>query len=223
MGAEQGGNALLELFADAEGGQLTRQVLGQALLLAQSLQRRDHVAVGGEAGAGRIGAVLPPAREPEHDHAGQEAQYQFRHDGHRVVTQSVTALGLEYHPVHGVADDACQEHDEGVYHALDHGQGDHVAVGHMADFMGQHRAHFLRAKALQQAGAHRYQRGVAIPAGGEGIGSLGGKYAHFGHAYARLPGQFLHGGEQPLLIAVAGLFDDVGAGAALGHPLGQEQ
>ena len=89
--------------------------------------------------------------------------------------------------------------------------------------MGHDRAHFLGPKALQQARAYGYQGTVAIPAGGESIGGLRGEDAHLRHADTGLAGQFPDGVQQPLFVAVAGLFDKLHTGAAPGHPLGQEQ
>ena len=76
------------------------------------------MAIGGETGTGGIGAVFAPAGEPEYDHAGQESQDQLRHNGHGKIANAVTALSFEYDPVHGMADNSGQEHDEGVDHAL---------------------------------------------------------------------------------------------------------
>jgi hypothetical protein len=55
------------------------------------------------------------------------------------------------------------------------------------------------------------------------FGASEGKHADLRHADARFAGQLGDRVDEPLLVAVARLLDDVGAGAALGHPLGQEQ
>ncbi|MCY1300232.1 hypothetical protein D9M70_497930 [compost metagenome] len=93
----------------------------------------------------------------------------------------------------------------------------------MADLVGQHGFHFIGGEALQQALAHGHQCIVAVPAGGEGVGLVGGEDADFRHLDAGFAGQLLDGLQQPLLVAGAGLGDDLGTGAHLRHPLGDEQ
>ena len=89
--------------------------------------------------------------------------------------------------------------------------------------MGHDRAHFLGPEALQQSGAYGDQRVIAIPASGEGIGCLGGEDPYLRHADTGLVGQLPDSAQQPLLIAVAGLRDELHTRAAPGHPFGQEQ
>jgi hypothetical protein len=81
-------------------------------------------------------------------------------DGRHVVGNALAFFVLEDHLVDEVADDAGEEHHEGVHHALHQRQGDHVAVGHVADFVGQYRTHFIGREALEQALGHRDQRVV---------------------------------------------------------------
>ncbi|MNP27484.1 hypothetical protein D3C76_1203970 [compost metagenome] len=93
----------------------------------------------------------------------------------------------------------------------------------MADLVGQHGLHFFRREAFQQALADGHQGVVPVPAGGEGVGLVGGEDAHFRHLDAGFAGEFFHGLQQPLFMAGARLADDFGAGAHLRHPLGDEQ
>lgn len=102
-------------------------------------------------------------------------------------------------------------------------QGDHVAIGHVADFMRQHRAHFIRGETFEQALADGYQCVVAIPSGGEGVGLVGREDTDLGHLDAGFARQLLDGLQQPLLMAGARLADDLRACAHLRHPLGDEQ
>ena len=59
----------------------------------------------------------------------------------------VAVLGLEHDLVDDVADDAREEDDEGVDHALDQRQRDHVAVGDVGDLVAQHRFGLVPAHA----------------------------------------------------------------------------
>ena len=97
-----------------------------------------------------------------------------------------------------IPDDARQEDDEGIDHALDQRQRHHVAVADVADFVRQHRLDFFLAHALQQAGGYSDQGVIAARPGGEGIrrafvdGDLG-------HGNAGLLRKALDGLEQPEL------------------------
>ncbi|MNO99236.1 hypothetical protein D3C76_910020 [compost metagenome] len=93
----------------------------------------------------------------------------------------------------------------------------------MADLVGQHGFHFFRREALQQALADRYQCVVLVPAGGEGVGFVGGEDADLGHLDPGFAGELFDGLQQPLFMTGARLADDFGAGAHLRHPLGDEQ
>ena len=50
---------------------------------------------------------------------------------------------------------------------LDQGHGNHIAIGDVADFMGNDRFRFITAHVLQQPGADGDQRGVTTRAGGD--------------------------------------------------------
>ena len=66
----------------------------------------------------------------------------------------LAALGLEYDPVHQMAYNAGEEHDECIYHALYQRQRHHVAVGRVRNLMPQHGLGFLSRHLLQQTGGH---------------------------------------------------------------------
>ncbi|MNC46685.1 hypothetical protein D3C75_957120 [compost metagenome] len=93
----------------------------------------------------------------------------------------------------------------------------------MADLVGQHRLDLIRREALEQALADGDQCVVLVPAGGEGVGLVGGEDADLGHLDPGVARQLLDGLQQPLFVAGARLADDFGAGAHLRHPLGDEQ
>ena len=65
------------------------------------------------------------------------------------VTRTITTAGLEYRLVHGMADDARQHDDEGIDHALYQGQGNHIAIGDMADLMPEHGLDLIPLHGLQ--------------------------------------------------------------------------
>ena len=144
MAHEHASQALLDAAVDTEGSQGVRHVYRQALLRTQALQGADHCAGAGQAGAGFVCAEFAFAREPHDDGAGQEAQYQFGEDRRHVVGDALACFVLENNLVDEVADDSREKHHEGVHHALYQRQCHHVAVGYMADFVGQHRFHFIR-------------------------------------------------------------------------------
>ncbi|MCY1440211.1 hypothetical protein D9M71_564760 [compost metagenome] len=89
--------------------------------------------------------------------------------------------------------------------------------------MGQDGFHFIRREALEQSLADRDQCVVLVPAGGEGVRLVGREDTDFGHLDPGFAGQLLDGLQQPLLVTGAWLGDDLGAGAHLRHPLGDEQ
>ena len=95
--------------------------------------------------AAGVGAELAMPREPHHDHAGENAEHQLRDDHGDEERRAVAALGLEHDAIDDVADDARQEDDEGVHHALDQRQRHHVAVGDVADLVAEHGFGFAAA------------------------------------------------------------------------------
>ncbi len=102
------------------------------------------------------------------------------------------ALFTEQHLVDKEADHARKEHDEGIDHALDQRQRDHVAIGDVGDFVAQHGFDFFLIHALQQARGHGDQRRILEGAGGERI-RLAIVDGNLGHADAGALGQAAHG------------------------------
>ena len=82
------------------------------------------------------------AREPHDNRAGEYAEYDLGEDSDDIVADAVATLSFKYHSVNGVANDARKEHHEGIHHALNQGQSNHVAIGDVSNLMGQHSAHF---------------------------------------------------------------------------------
>ena len=172
-----------------------------------------------------VGAEFAAAREPHGDHGGEQAEHDFQHHHDDVVAET-TALALAVagqEAVHHAAHHARQHDDEGVQHALQQGHGHHVAVGDVRHLMAQHGLGLVLVHRTQQAGRHRHQGIVAVGAGGEGIDLRRIVDGDFRHADTGRLGLALHGGHQPALGIVARLLDHLGAGGALGHPLGGQQ
>ena len=189
----------------------------------QAAQGIDHGLLACQFGTGNVGLEFAAAREPHHDDGGQDAQHDIGDDAGHIVGNAGAFFVLEHHAIDEVADDAGEEHHEGVHYALDEGEGDHVAVGDVADLVAQDGLHFVTAHALQQASRYGHQGGVLVPAGRKGVGLVAREDAHFRHLDAGLGGQLLNGGDQPALFFRAGVLDDLGTRAALGHPFGDEQ
>jgi hypothetical protein len=134
----------------------------------------------------------------------------------------LVVAAAEDHGVDEIADDAREEHDEGVHHALHQRQSDHVAVGHVRDLVAQHGFHFVAVHVLQQSGGHGHQRRVAERAGGEGIRrSLVDRDVRTADAGAQ--GELLHGGKQPGFVGVARRVDDMRAGGPPGQRFRDQQ
>ncbi len=214
---------MLEAAIDAEGVQGVGHLHRHALFRTQALQRGDHRAGAGQVGAGGVGAELAAAREPHDDDAGEDAEHQFGEDGRDEVADARAVLVLQDGLVDEVAEDPREEHHEGVHHALDQCQGDHVAVGDVTDLVGEDGFHLIGRETFEQALADRDQRVVLVPAGGEGVGLVGGEDADLRHLDAGFAGQLFDGLQQPLFVTGARLADDFGTGAHLRHPLGDEQ
>ena len=223
MAHEHPRQALFEAAVDAESRHGVRHVNRQALFGAQALQGADHGRGAGKLRTGFVSPELTLAREPHDDGAGQEAQDQFGEDGRDVVGNAAALIVLEHHLVDKVADDPCEEHHEGVHHALHQCQGDHVTVGNVADLVGQYRFDFIGRKTLEQTLADRDQGIIFVPACGKGIRLIGRENPHFRHFDSRLAGQLLNGLHQPLFMTSTRLSDHLGAGAHLRHPFGDEQ
>ena len=80
-----------------------------------------------------------------------------------------------------------EENDEGVDHALNQSERDHVAIGDVRHLVAEHGLDLLATHALEQAGGNGNQRGVLIAPVAKALGAL--EDGHFGHADARLAGE----------------------------------
>ncbi|CAM4434057.1 hypothetical protein BOPS111487_21195 [Bordetella pseudohinzii] len=185
----------------------------------------DHgLARAQQLGRAGVGAVFALAREPGHDDGGQHAEHDLTDDHGDVEARPGAALGAEDGAVDEITDHARQEDHEGVDHALDQGEGDHVAVGDVGDFVAQHGGDFFFAHAFEQAGGHGHQGVVLEGARGEGIGRavIDGD---LGAADAGAVGQLVDGVQQPgfALVARGVRVDDLRPGAELGHGLADQQ
>ncbi len=149
MAHEQALEAVADAAADAEGGELAgRQVLRLAGSL-QAAQGVGHLPVAGEVRAAGVGLEFPVAGEPHHDHGRQDGEQDLSEYGHDVVGRAMALLGLEDQAVDQVPDDSGEEDDEGVHHPLEQGQGYHIAVGYMADFMAHHGLYLVPGHMLE--------------------------------------------------------------------------
>ena len=138
---------MLHARVDTESHQGIRHLVGDLGLCFQPLQGRNHVASVSQLSAGHIGPVFPEAGELHDDGAGGYAEDNFCHDHHDVVTETQAAATVTtQEAVDHITHHTGGKNHKGVYHALDQAEGHHVAVGHVANFMGQHRADFLGAK-----------------------------------------------------------------------------
>src|SRR5690349_259971 len=106
---------------DAESLHGLRQLRRLILVRLQALERRNHLLAPGERGTASIRAKLAVAGEPHDDHARQHAEHELGDDRRYVEGGPYPPLDLEYRPVDDEADDARQEYDEGVEHALHKG------------------------------------------------------------------------------------------------------
>ncbi len=105
---------------------------------AERLERADHVLAAREAGAAGVGAEFAPPREPHDDHGRQEGKHELGDHRRDPECRAVAALVAEHDLVDDVADQARGDEHEGVHHALDQCQGDHVAIGDVADLVAEH-------------------------------------------------------------------------------------
>ncbi len=107
---------------------------------------------------------------------------------------------------------------------MDQGQGDHVAIGNVGNFVAEHRHDFFFGHAAQQARGYGDQSIILESAGGKGIG-LAFVNGHFGAANTGTVGQLVHGIDQPGLFGIGGgiRVNDTGVHALLGHPFAHQQ
>ena len=170
-----------------------------------------------------VGAEFALAREPGDDDRGGDAEHDFAGDnGDEVANAGAFAVIFQYDLVDKIPDHAGKEHHEGVDHALDQRERDHVAVGDVRHLMGEHRLDFLARHRLQQAAGYGDQRGIFERAGGEGI-RFTLVNGHFGHVDAGPIGQLVHGGHQPGGIGVFRAVENLRAGGPFGQGLGHQQ
>ena len=130
----------------------------------------------------------------------------------------MTTLDLEDDAIDHVADNPRQENDEGIDHALDQRQRNHVAIGDVANLVPEHRLGLVLGHRLQQAGTDGHQGVIARHAGGKCIhvGRVVNRdLRHTDAGSVRLPA---HGGKQPALGRVARRFDHLRTGKPLGGP-----
>src|SRR4051794_40659532 len=87
-------------FIDNEGSKL----LGQGLMgRLQLFQRCNHVGPAGELRTSAIRAEFALPREPEHDHAGQDAEHDLGHDHRYEVRRTATVFRPEEGAINEVA------------------------------------------------------------------------------------------------------------------------
>src|SRR3984893_1102536 len=131
-----------------------RELLRQRLVVGlERFQRGDHVVPTGKRRTAAIRTEFAPAREPEDDEAGEDAEDDLRHDDRYEIGRAPSVFGAEYCPVNYVADDARQEDHECVHHALDQREGYHVAIGDMTDLVTEHSVDLALIHPLQQTAA----------------------------------------------------------------------
>ena len=220
MGAEQ--------LADAPGNAHGRHALGQFTghHATQAGQGVDHglLAVHQLGGAG-ISPELALAGKPGHHHGRGKPEHDVKHDGGHVVAHAGAAAAVvatAQKAVHRIANDPAEEHHKGVHHALNQRHGDHVAIGHVGDFVADHGLNFFSRHALQQAGADRHQGRIFESTRGKGIG-FAIKDANLGHADSGFVGKLTHGLDDPGLVNILWLLDDPNARGPLGHGLADQQ
>ena len=133
-------------------------------------------------------------------------------------------LVLEHDAIDDVADDARKKHDEGVDHALDQRERDHIPIGDVGDFVTEHTRDFLFGHAVEQARGNRDQRLVTERARGEGIW-LALVNGDFRTTDAGPIGQLVHGLDEPGFARPARCLriNHARAGALFGHEFAHEQ
>ena len=126
--------------------------------------RGDHRLRGAEQpGSAGVGAELALARKVHDDDARQDAEDDVAHHHCRHVADARSGMlpvVLAQRRIYQPADDAGEEYDEGVHHALDQRQRHHVAVGDVADLVGEDRLDLGAVIASEPCGEH------AVPSAG---------------------------------------------------------
>ena len=170
----------------------------------------------------RVGAELPPPREPRDDDRGEDPEQDLAdHDGDEEAGPGA-ALGAEHRPVDDRPDDAREEDHEGVHDALEQGHRHHVAVRDVRDLVAEHRFDLLLAHRLQQAGGDGDERRVLERAGREGV-RLALVDRDLRHADAGLLRKPAHRLDEPVLGRALRAVDDLRLRRPLGHLLGDEE
>ncbi|MOA39523.1 hypothetical protein D3C78_1613120 [compost metagenome] len=106
---------------------------------------------------------------------------------------------------------------------MDQRHGHHVAIGNVADFVGDHRFRLITAHVLQQAGTDRHQRCIAACAGRKGVDVRCLVDGHLRHGDTRLLRLAAHRVQQPALGFVTRLFNHFPTDGAQRHPFGHQQ
>ena len=189
----------------------------------QALQGGNHFGRAHQFGCACVGAVFALAAEPHHDKAGQEAEQDLQHEVHQHIDAVVTRFAVVAPLRHHAGDDAGEEDNKRVYHALNQRERYHVTVADVCHFVRQHGFHFVARHAVEQACGHSNQRAVAGCACGEGVGFGRLVDGDFGRFQVPLLGLVLHGLQQPCFHFAARRGDDLRAHGVLRHGFGQQQ
>src|SRR5690606_19711674 len=142
-------------LAQTTGNTHGLHVLGQLARheTAQAGKCVDHgLLAAHEVGGTGVGPKFTLAAEPGHDDSGQEPQHDVHHDGGDHVANArsgvvVTATAQE--GIDRIADHAAEEHHKGVHDTLHQRHGDHVAIGHVGDFVANHGLNLFFGHALE--------------------------------------------------------------------------
>ncbi len=170
----------------------------------------------------RVGAELAAARKPHDDYRGEYPEHDLADEHRDVEARPDAALGAEHGLVHDEADDARQEKHEGIEHALDEGEGHHVAVGDVSDLMAEHRFDLLPAHRFEQTGRDCDQRRILERARRESV-RRAFVHSDLRHADIRLVGETPHRVHEPLLVRAFGRFYDVRARGPQCYLLGNKE
>ena len=135
----------------------------------------------------------------------------------------MAALYLEDQSVDQEANNPRQENHEGIHDTLDKRQGDHIAVGGMADFVGQNGFDLASFHTAEKTCAYRDERRVLLPSRGEGVRRRMIENPNFRHGDAGPVGLRFHGRHDPALRFVPGLVDDRDAHRRFRHGLREKQ
>ena len=169
--------------------------------------------------------VFTPAAEVSNDHRGEEAQADIENKRRHIVADARTFIFVTQNlAVNHPTDDAGDEEHESVHHALQQRHRHHIAILHMAHFMGKNGFNFLSIHRAQKSRRHCDER---IGARGARSKSVGFAFidGDFRHRKTRFIGELAHGFNDVLLHAVAGIIhvNHREAHRHLRHHLGGEE